>query len=244
MKIKILSGSKRESTRSRSDFPQQAFTLIELLVVIAIIAILAAMLLPALSKAKEKAKQIACLNNFKQIGLGLSMYIDDAQNRLPTPLNYGAVPGDYDSCVNTYGWTQRLGGIPSLLNLNNYHVFYCPSDLVNSPPPTNSVSAISSYRYRWGVWWEASLNRGLKTSAFVKPSAQVIYHEDLDFHYKKLKDQYPVVRPTLMAVFADFHVQKWPVQLFHAGVYDPNWFTAPAPGGSDVKKYWDIEVGF
>ena len=117
---------------------RDAFTLIELLVVIAIIAILAAMLLPALARAKQKAKQTNCINNMREVGIALVMYVGD-YNQYPSCYWPNTSMEGTTAGQNNYVWMTRL----LTLMGNNRNAFFCPAALSDSAWDTNVNSTLS-----------------------------------------------------------------------------------------------------
>ena len=119
---------KQRHTKTQHGFTGQrtrAFTLIELLVVIAIIGILAAMLLPALNKAREKGRMAVCISNLRQISVGIHMYTDDNDGYMPTAsYGPGATKGPWPKLLATY--IPHRDSNTNATSMAN-RVFICPS---------------------------------------------------------------------------------------------------------------------
>ncbi|HTB85233.1 MAG TPA: prepilin-type N-terminal cleavage/methylation domain-containing protein [Candidatus Sulfotelmatobacter sp.] len=143
---------KDNSTKQRSQRRPAGFTLIELLVVIAIIAILAAMLLPALAAAKQKAYQAGCINNKKQIQLAYIMYAGDNNDHLPlNTINGGSPVGWTTNFLDwTTGWyntnvTLLNAGQLGDYTAKNIDCYRCPADVFVA---SLQISAGFSHRIR------------------------------------------------------------------------------------------------
>ncbi len=130
-----------------------AFTLVELLVVIAIIAILAALLLPALANAKSQARQIACLNDLKQLTIADLLYVSDTAQFLP---ENNPIESSYDPNATAWWWDA----------VNNYgatsNVWYCPSTLnPRSLPPDQGAAGAANLPW---VDWDITVGQSISSS--------------------------------------------------------------------------------
>lgn len=223
------------------------FTLVELLIIISIIAILASMLLPALNKARDTSIRIACLNNFKQIGVALPMYVDDYNEYYPSKV---ATPdgGTYNwqNTFRMYGWAKKL-----FEYTNSFDIAYCPKDTEwnTNHPKTPDDARMGwypvSYPWRYPLAAAAEggyLGRAIKINDMRYPTQQVVINEFRSWHSPIVQLLGPHSAQKLSsyiksnALYADGHAEAWTIRTYNGAGYWETGFTVSTQAGS---QWWD-----
>ena len=213
----------------------RAFTLIELLVVIAIIALLASLLLPVLSSAKEKGRQTDCLNNLKQVNLAVRFYAEDYADSLPVL----PVPNPYPNGIGAY-YKQLVKGYLGLTGpaSPDEKVFICPSDRVIC---SQIGHAFTSYTFNGYEVGPGAIERitGQKLDSINNPSKAVLVGEWPAFFggswHPPVNQDYPDAKNVLS--FADGHSAL--TRIYWDGVSDSDPGDYEPPAGYDYN--WDGE---
>ena len=241
---------KNDMIFSGANKPGRAFTLMELLVVIAIIAILAALLLPALSAAKQKARRIGCLNNLRQLSVACKMYADDSRGQLVSswPIGWDSYPvnpyswcpgwvtytkpGGYDygpdpqfNCTNVYALQQ--GAIWSYVK--SAGVYRCPAD----GRSLGGVPVVRSYSMNA---WMSGRSYGDPTgmSTFVTPE------KDWELTYVLFRRENQIASPAQMWCLIDEDARSINDSLFIVDMSEQNGII-DMPSNRHGKSY---ELGF
>jgi prepilin-type N-terminal cleavage/methylation domain-containing protein/prepilin-type processing-associated H-X9-DG protein len=211
--------------RAAGERPSHGFTLIELLVVIAIIAILAALLLPVLAKAKVRGQTFSCLNNLKQLEICWHLYALDNNDVLPPNDSIGTEGGGSTAtspvtwCSNYVNEVDPVGIVNGLLFLYNRSlaIYHCPAD--HSTITTADGTRLTQLRWR-------SYNMSLSVNGRpdLDPQGQYIpsFRRFTEIHNPN---------PTKLFVFLDVHEDE---------IYDATFGMPSMQFWGDVKQWWDM----